>query len=76
MTTWYDVVEPHQDIKDGNFDESVFAAKLEDVAFGRAHPEYGDPKVFFKKTYLTHGLTNLLSMVYNKLENGKGSCRG
>lgn len=73
MTTWYDVVEPHQDIKDGNFDAAVFAAKLGDVVSGRAPIEYGDPQVFFKKTYLTHGLNSLLSMVYNKLVNGKGS---
>ena len=25
MTVWYDIVEPDQDIKDGNFDEAVFA---------------------------------------------------
>lgn len=73
MTTWYDVVEPHQDIKDGNFDEAVFTAKLGDVASGRAPIEYGDSQVFFKKTYLTNGLNSLLSMVYNKLVNGKGS---
>lgn len=73
MSVWYDIVEPHQDIKDGNFDESVFAAKLGDVVSGRARPEYGDPQIFFTKTYLTEGLNNLLSLVQNKLKNGKGS---
>ncbi|MCD6477944.1 MAG: ATP-binding protein [Candidatus Aenigmarchaeota archaeon] len=73
MTTWYDVVEPHQDIKDGNFDESVFAAKLGDVARGQAPPDYGDPQIFFRKTYLTAGLNDILLMVYDKLSSGKGS---
>jgi len=72
MTVWYDVVEPHQDIKDGNFDESVFAAQLGDVVRNQAPLDYGDPQVFFRKTYLTAGLNGILSMVYNKLEKGKG----
>jgi len=73
MTTWYDVVEPHQDIKDGNFDESIFAADLGNVCLGNAPIDYNDPSLFFKKTFFTEGITNLLSMVCNKLKNGKGS---
>jgi len=73
MTTWYDVVEPHEDIKKGDFDEAIFAAKLGDVALGKAVVDYNEPSLFFKKTYFTEGISNLLSMVYNKLKNGKGS---
>ena len=73
MTTWYDIVEPHQDIKDGDFDESIFAADLGNVATGKAPIDYNEPAMFFKKTYFTEGIVNLLTMVYNKLENGKGS---
>ena len=40
MSTWYDVVEPHEDIKKGNFDEAIFAAKLGDVALGKAVVDY------------------------------------
>ena len=72
MTTWCDVVEPHQDIKDGNLDESIFAADLGNVCLGNAPVDYNDPSLFFKKTYFTEGITNLLSMVCNKLKNGKG----
>ena len=72
MTSWYDIAEPHQDIKDGDFDEAVFAADLGDVAFGGAPADYGDPLMFFKKTYFTEGITGLLTMVQNKLKNGKG----
>lgn len=73
MTNWYDVVEPHQDIKDGNLDESVFAADLADVATGKAPADYSDPLMFYKKTFFTEGITNLLHLVNNKLENGKGA---
>ncbi len=73
MTAWYDIVEPHEDIKKGNFDESIFAAKLGDVVLGKAAVDYNEPSLFFKKTYFTEGITNLLSMVYNKLDGGKGS---
>lgn len=73
MVTWYDIVEPHQDIKEGNFDEAVFAADLGNVALGNAPVDYNEPAQFFKKTYFTDGITNLLYMVHNKLETGKGS---
>lgn len=72
MTTWYDVVEPHQDIKKGEFDEAIFAADLGDVALGNAPVDYNEPALFFKKTYFTKGITKLLTTVHNKLENGKG----
>nr|CBH38392.1 conserved hypothetical protein [uncultured archaeon] len=73
MVTWYDIVEPHQDIKDGNFDEAVFAADLGNVALGNAPVDYNEPAQFFKKTYFTDGITNLLYMAHSKLETEKGS---
>ena len=73
MTKWYEIIEPHEDIKKGDFDESVFAADLGNVANGTAPADYADPFLFFKKTYFTHGITNLLVKVYNKLNEGKGS---
>ena len=57
MLTWYDVIEPHEDIKKGNFDEAIFAAKLGDVALGKAVVDYNEPSLFFKKTYFTDGKT-------------------
>ena len=73
MTTWYDVIEPHDDIKQGEFDEAIFAAKLGDVALGKAVVDYNEPSLFFKKTYFTDGINNLLQMVQRKLKTGKGS---
>jgi hypothetical protein len=72
MDNWFDIVEPHQDIKDGDFDEVVFAAKLDEVVAGTAAPDYNDPYLFFKKTYFTDSITALLKKVEHKLTEGKG----
>ena len=73
MQTWSDLITPHEDIRHGNFDEAVFAADLGDVASGKAPADYSDAFLFFKKTYLTAGLTGLLKNVHAKLSAGTGS---
>jgi hypothetical protein len=69
---WFDIIPPHEDIRAGNFDESIFAADLGDVVDGSAPPDYADPGLFFRKTYLTDGLRSLLARVHNKLATGQG----
>jgi predicted AAA+ superfamily ATPase len=71
MKPWYEVIRPHQDIRAGNFDESVFAADLSDVIAERGPLEYRDAETFFRKTYLTIGLVNLLSSVALRLSGQK-----
>ena len=73
MKNWYDIIPPHEDIRKGNFDEAVFAADLGDVYDGTAPADYQDPYLFFKKTYPTQGLQNLLSRVQSTLTTGQGS---
>jgi hypothetical protein len=73
MKNWFDIITPHEDIRKGHLDEAVFAADLGDVADGKAPPDYNDPYTFLKKTYLTQGLTGLLTGVHNKLTSGKGA---
>jgi hypothetical protein len=72
MKNWYDIIPPHADIRKGHFDEAVFAADLGDVAAEAAPDDYRDPYLFYKKTYLTAGLENLLKRVHTKLTEGKG----
>jgi len=71
MKPWYQVVVPHPDIRAGKFDESVFAADLSDVVADRGPLEYRDAETFFRKTYPTQGLVNLLSAIASRL-SGKG----
>lgn len=72
MYNWYDIIEPHQDIKDEEFSMSVFAADLGDVISENAPLDYTDPDMFSRKTYFTEGLTKLLKRVEKKLTHGKG----
>ena len=72
MKNWFDIIQPHEDIRRGDFDEAVFAADLGDVVDGSAPPDYSDPYLFFCKTYLTDGLRHLLMRVHGKLTAGKG----
>jgi hypothetical protein len=60
LGAWWQHAEPHDDIKKGRFDESTFAAKLDDVVAGQAPPEYQQADEFFRKTYLTQELRGLL----------------
>jgi predicted AAA+ superfamily ATPase len=71
MRPWHEVATPHRDIHEGRFDESVFAADLADAVAGRGPLEYRDAETFFRKTYPTQGLVNLLAAVQSRL-SGQG----
>lgn len=73
LPSWWQVATPHADIVKGELDEAVFAADLGDVISGKAPQEYRDAELFFRKTYLTKGLQNLLENVLERLAGGKGS---
>lgn len=60
LKPWREVVEPHQDVATGEFQQAEFAADLAKVHSGSAPAEYRDPKQFFSRTYLTEGLSTLL----------------
>jgi len=60
LLPWREVVEPHQDVATGEFQQAEFAADLAKVHSGSAPPEYRDPRQFFSRTYLTEGLSTLL----------------
>ncbi len=73
MKPWHQVITPHKDITQGKFDESVFAADLSDVVADRGPLEYRDASTFFRKTYPTQGLVNLLAAITSRLAGqGKG----
>ena len=64
LTPWREIITPHADVASGRFEQSEFAADLQQVAFpsaGDAADEvYSDPKAFFSRTFLTEGLRDLL----------------
>lgn len=60
LRPWRMVVKPHPDVASGRYIQAEFAADLAQVVQGNADPEYGDPQEFFRRTYLTEGLLDLL----------------
>ena len=60
MKGWREVLHPHDDVATGNFSASEFAADLAKVSRGEGTVEYVEPVEFFRRTFLTEGLKDLL----------------
>lgn len=68
LKPWREVLPPHDDVATGNFHASEFAADLYKVATGgEADSDYADPVEFFKRTYLTEGLRDLIGRAVRRL---------
>ncbi|MBU2889863.1 DUF499 domain-containing protein [Celeribacter halophilus] len=72
LLPWREVVEPHQDVATGEFQQAEFAADLAKVHKGTAAQEYSDPREFFSRTYLTEGLSALLKGAAKRLSGAGG----
>ena len=72
LLPWREVVEPHQDVATGEFQQAEFAADLAKVHNGSAPSEYRNPSEFFARTYLTDGLSNLLVGAAKRLSGTGG----
>lgn len=68
---WREVAEPHEDVLKGTFLQAEFAADLSSVHAGVAPPEYRDPILFFRRTFITEGMRLLLDSVVRRLA-GRG----
>ena len=60
LKPWREVVTPHEDVRSGGFQQAEFAADLWQVHLGEGSDEYRDPIEFFRRTYLTESLNQLL----------------
>lgn len=68
LKPWRDILPPHDDVATGNFAASEFAADLYKVAFGGEQDvDYADAVEFFRRTYLTEGLTDLVGRAVRRL---------
>lgn len=75
LKPWRDVVTPHPDVASGNYQEAEFAADLWQVYKGdqgNAGPEYRDPREFFRRTFLTQGLRDLIVSALHRWRKGPG----
>ena len=72
LRPWREVVEPHEDVATGEFQQAEFAADLGKVHAGSAPSEYLNPQEFFSRTYLTDGLSTLLVSAAKRLAGEGG----
>ena len=71
MKPFHTIAVPHEDIINGKLTMDVFAADLWEVSMDAGLDEYRDADIFFRKTFVTEGLDNILTIVRKRLE-GKG----
>ncbi|MCB9797660.1 MAG: ATP-binding protein [Alphaproteobacteria bacterium] len=60
LSPWRELIVPHTDVASGRYMQAEFAADLAQVLRGEGSPEYRDPEEFFRRTYITAGLRELL----------------
>jgi len=72
LKPWREVVMPHDDVASGRYQQAEFAADLWQVHLGEGTPEYRDPVEFFRRTYLTESLKDMLAKAVQRLTQGGG----
>jgi predicted AAA+ superfamily ATPase len=72
LKPWREVVIPHPDVASGRYQQAEFAADLWQVYKKQGTDEYQNPIEFFRRTFLTAGLKDLLVRALLRLA-GKGS---
>jgi hypothetical protein len=71
LKPWREIVTPHPDVASGRYQQAEFAADLWQVYLDEGSDEYRLPTEFFRRTYLTEGLKQLLSGALLRL-SGQG----
>ena len=72
LKPWREVVTPHKDVASGRYQQAEFAADLWQVHMGEGSDEYRKPVEFFRRTFLTHSLTQLLVGAVRRLAGQGG----
>ncbi len=71
LKPWREVVNPHRDVASGRYQQAEFAADLWQVHLGEGSDEYRNPVEFYRRTYLTESLQQLLKGAVLRL-SGQG----
>ena len=73
LPAWRNIMQPNADVANDRYKNADFAANLGDVANNNnAANEYADPVDFFHRTYLTHGMIQLLIQAIRRVSTGNG----
>ena len=67
LPSWREVMQPHPDVRKGQYKNAEFAADLAQVARGEGSIEYVDPVEFFSRTYITEGMKGLLTTTLQRV---------
>ncbi|WP_418003004.1 Swt1 family HEPN domain-containing protein [Mycobacterium sp. PDNC021] len=74
LPPWREVLKPHPDVASGQYNNAEFAADLYSVAVQQnAAKEYQDPVEFFRRTYLTDGLKELLRRAVDRVAGSESA---
>src|SRR5262245_12257072 len=72
LKPWREVVNPHKDVASGRYQQAEFAADLWQVHLGEGTDEYREPVEFFRRTFLTASLHQLLVGAVRRLSDAGG----
>ena len=72
LKSWREVVSPHRDVASGRYQQAEFAADLWQVHIGEGADEYKKPVEFFRRTFLTDSLKQLLIGAIRRLSADGG----
>ena len=72
LKPWREIVTPHPDVASGRYMQAEFAADLAQVSRNEGGDEYRDPVEFYRRTFITAGLRDLLVGALQRL-SGRGT---
>lgn len=72
LKPWREVITPHRDVASGKYMQAEFAADLWQVHLNEGSDEYRLPVEFFRRTYLTDSLKQLLVSAVLRLTGNGG----
>ncbi len=72
LKPWREVVSPHKDVASGRYQQAEFAADLWQVHLGEGSDEYRKPVDFFRRTFLTESLKQMLIGAVRRLSDNGG----
>lgn len=73
LRPWREIATPHPDVASGRYQQAEFAADLGQVFRGEAASEYQDPREFFRRTFITAGMHDLLVQAIQRVAGVGGN---
>ncbi len=72
LPPWRELISPHDDVTSGRFEMAQYAADLYQVWKGKADDEYGNATQFYQRTFITDGLSKLITGAAQRFSGAGG----